>query len=557
MPLQVEERQSARVDTRPRRRWRWIAIALGVIVVALIVLAIVTAVNWPFTRGAVIQSLQQQSGSKVDIANFQDIYFPHPGCIAQGVTFRRGGTSGPPLATIDKLSIMGSYHSLLFHHITIIRAERIHITIPAQGSSPPQSQMRGASLLPVQLGKLGAGVTIGKVIADGAEVEFLPDKPGKQPLVYRIPKLALHNLAQGQPLLYHATIFLPLPPAEVYVEGKFSQVKPGAAGQTIMSGTFDVEHMNLGVFGGIAGTLASKGSFDGVLQHIMVQGATNAPDFQVIKSGHPLHLVTHYKALVDGLNGDVVLEWVTAQFGRTTIIASGPIEGEGNAKGKTAALQLYSDHARVQDLLWLFVNDKKPAMSGPIIFRAKATLPPEERPFLDRVQLQGDFGISGAQYPHSETQKDVDVLSARARGKADEVEDENDKRGNDSFDPGRVLSNVKGHVLLKNGVAHLSNISFDVPGAAAHVDGTYNLKNEAIDLAGYMHLETQLSKATTGVKSFLLKVIQPLTSAKKHQGSIVSLKIGGTYKDPKYTVLPTTKKQDTAILEGKSGAKGH
>jgi len=557
MPLQIEERQSASVASRPVRRWRWMAIAAAVIVVAVIVLAILTVVNWPFTRNAVAQALQQQSGSTVQIARFQRIYFPHPGCIAQGVTFRRGSTPGPSLATIDKLRIMGSYHTLLFHHITLVRAERIHITIPAKGSSQAQSETSGAALLPVELGKLGVGVTIGKIIADGAEVEFLPDKAGKQPLVYRIPKLALHNLVQGQPLLYRATIFLPLPPAEIFVEGKFSPVRPGAAGQTIMSGTYDVERMNLGVFHGIAGTLASKGSFDGLLQHITVQGATNTPDFQVTRSGHPLHLVTHYKALVDGLNGDVVLESVTAQFGRTTVVAAGPIESEGNAKGKTAALQLYSDHARVQDLLWLFVNDKKPAMSGPIIFRAKATFPPDDRPFIDKIRLEGDFGISGAQYPHPETQKDIDVLSARARGKADEVEDENDRRGNDSYDPGRVLSNIKGHVALREGVAHLSDVSFDVPGATAHVNGTYNLKNEDIDLQGYMHLETQLSKATTGVKSFLLKVIQPLTSAKKQQGSIVTLKIGGTYSDPKYTVLPTTKKQDTSILENKSVGKKH
>ena len=557
MPLQLEERQSATFARRPSLRRRWFAIAASVIVVALIVLAILTAVNWPFTRSAVVQALQQQSGSAVQIASFQKIYFPHPGCIAEQVTFRRGNAPGPPLATIGKLRIMGSYHTLLFHHVTLIRAERIHIAIPPSGSSQAQSKTSGTALLPVELGKLGVGVTVGKLIADGAEVEFLPDKPGKQPLVYRIPKLALHNLAQGQPLLYHATIFLPLPPAEIYVEGKFSPVRPGAAGQTLMSGTYDVERMNLGVFRGIAGTLASKGSFDGVLQHIMVQGATNAPDFQVTRSGHPLHLVTHYKALVNGLNGDVVLESVTAQFGRTTVMAAGPIEGNGETKGKTASLQLYSDHARVQDLLWLFVNDKKPAMAGSIMLRAKATLAPGDQPFLDRLRLEGDFGISGAQYPHHETQKDIDVLSARARGKADEVEDENDRRGNDSYDPGRVLSNVKGQVVLREGVAHLSNISFDVPGASAHVNGTYNLKNEGIDLQGNMHLDTELSKATTGVKSFLLKIVHPLTSAKKHQGSIVSLKIGGTYNDPKYTVLPTTKKQDTSILENKGGGKKH
>ena len=92
--------------------------------------------------------------------------------------------------------------------------------------------------------------------------------------------------------------------------------------------------MKLDVFGGIAGTLASKGSFDGVLQHITVQGATDAPDFEVTESGHKLHLVTHYQALVNGMNGDVALKSVTAQFGRTAINVAGDSCRQGRCQGQ-------------------------------------------------------------------------------------------------------------------------------------------------------------------------------------------------------------------------------
>ena len=546
MPLQIEDRPyvstTAKALARPRR---WIGIAALVVFVCVLVLAAISVKEWPFTRAAVVQALEQQSGSSVEIGHFRHIYFPHPGCVAAGVVFRRSGNS-TPLITIRKLTIMGSYHTLMLHHITIIRAEDTHLRIP------PQAEAVGPESTPIDLGSLHSGLTIGKIIADGAQVEFLPDQPGKPSLVFHISKLGLHNLAEGQPLLYHASIDLPLPPAEVYVEGKLNPVRHGQVGTTVMSGTFDVEQMNLGVFGGIAGTLASKGSFDGVLQHLNVQGTTNAPDFEVTESGHKLHLVTHYQALVNGMNGDVALNSVTAHFGHTAINVAGDIAGQDDAKGKTASLEISSDGARIEDLLRLFVKDKTPPMSGAIVFRAKAVLPPGNRPFIDKVQLQGDFGISGAKYPHPETQKDIDVLSARAQGKADQVKDGDDKRGNDSYDPGRVLSNVKGHVVLRDAVAHLSNVTFDVPGASARVDGTYKLKTDQIDFKGDMHLDTELSKATTGVKSFLLKVIQPLTSQKKNEGSIVSLKIEGTYDNPKYIVLPTTKKQDVTLLQKKT-----
>lgn len=558
MPLQIEERPKLRppfgtTAKSPRARRRWIAIVAVLVVACLLVLAVISVKEWPFRRAAVLQALQEQSGSSVEIGHFRHIYFPHPGCVAAGVVFRRSGNS-TPLITIRKLTIMGSYHTLIFHHITMIRAEQTHVTIPPHGTSV------GPEFTPIELGVLHSGITIGKIFADGAEVEFLSDQPGKQPLVFHISKLALHNLAAGEPLLYHASIRLPLPPADVYVEGKFNPVRHGQVGTTVMSGTFDVEQMNLGVFGGIAGTLASKGSFDGELQHINVQGATNAPDFEVTESGHKLHLVTHYQALLNGMNGDVALKSVTAQFGHTSLNVVGDITGQDDATGKTASLQINSDRARIEDLLELFVKDNTPPMTGAIQFRAKAQLPPEHRPFIDKVQLQGDFGISNAKYPHPETQKDVDVLSARAQGKAGQVQREDEKDGN-NYDPGRVLSNVKGHVVLRDAVAHLSNVTFDVPGATARVNGSYQLKTDRINFNGDMHLDTELSKATTGVKSFLLKAIKPFTAQKKNEGSIVSLKIEGTYDNPKYTVLPTTKKQDVTLLhkhqEASSGKAAH
>ena len=167
-----------------------------------------------------------------------------------------------------------------------------------------------------------------------------------------------------------------------------------------------------------------------------------------------MHIVASYSATVNGLNGDVNLDSAQVKYGHTTINASGSVTGKEGQTGKTAVFDLSSSKAQVQDLLWMFISENKPPMTGPITFRAKATLPPGPRPFLNKLVLQGDFGISDAQYPHPDTQRNVDVLSARARGQADKVEDTNQKLGNDSYDPGTVLSNLKGHVVTTNAVAN-------------------------------------------------------------------------------------------------------
>ncbi len=90
-------------------------------------------------------------------------------------------------------------------------------------------------------------------------------------------------------------------------------------------------------------------------------------------------------------------------------------------------------------------------MSGPLVFRTSIKLPPGDQPFLNRVQLAGDFGITGSEISEPGDAKTGETfLSARALGEADKVEDKDDKLGNDSYDPGRVLSNLKGHVTLRD-----------------------------------------------------------------------------------------------------------
>ena len=94
-----------------------------------------------------------------------------------------------------------------------------------------------------------------------------------------------------------------------------------------------------------------------------------------------------------------------------------------------------------------------------------------------------------------------------------------------------MLSDLKGHVVVRNGIANLSHLSFRVAGAAAAVSGTYNLINEQIDLHGTLETNGELSAATSGFKSLMLKAITPFFK-KKSGIKIVPFKITGTYAKP-------------------------
>jgi hypothetical protein len=110
-----------------------------------------------------------------------------------------------------------------------------------------------------------------------------------------------------------------------------------------------------------------------------------------------------------------------------------------------------------------------------------------------------------------------------------------------------VLGDLKGQVVLEGGIAKFSDLTFEIPGAKARVHGTYNLINHKIDLHGRMRVDTRISKTTTGVKSLLLKIMDPIFRKKK-KGEVVNVHIAGTYEHPQFglDLKEQTKTKDQA-----------
>src|SRR6185437_13607786 len=86
----------------------------------------------------------------------------------------------------------------------------------------------------------------------------------------------------------------------------------------------------------------------------------------------------------------------------------------------------------------------------------------------------------------------ADDLSATARGDKKTAQEQ---KQNPSTPQENVISDLRGHVSLRDGVARFSNLSFKVPGADARLNGTYNLLTEAVDFHGTLKMDTKFSKA--------------------------------------------------------------
>jgi hypothetical protein len=77
-----------------------------------------------------------------------------------------------------------------------------------------------------------------------------------------------------------------------------------------------------------------------------------------------------------------------------------------------------------------------------------------------------------------------------------------------------------------------------VPGARARLNGTFDLITQKVDLKGMLYMDAKLPEATSGIKSFLLKAIDPFLKKNRHGGAKVPVSITGTYQNPSYHADP-------------------
>jgi hypothetical protein len=440
--------------------------------------------------------------------------------VAEGIQFlHRQHKEKAPLITVQKLVMTTSWARLLTlqHRLGLVRIFNMHVTVPPSEPGKPNP------IMPLTYsGKGGASIVVDRTIADGAVLDFLSKEPGKKPFRLMIDKLRLDGLGNNEPMFYRTIISIQMPPGKIRSTGVFGAWNPKDPGSTPVHGTYRFDNANLAAFGGISGTLFSTGKFQGTLKHVNVDGTTDIPNFKVTDTSHTRRLSTQFEAVVDGIKGDTFLNNVKANFDNTTVYVKGSVAGQEGRGGKFVSLDMSEPSGRVEDVLNLFISAKTPPMTGSVTFRGHIDLPPGPAQFVERMKLQGDFGVAAGKFTDKGTEWDISRLSESADKHA---------KGQRPENPETVLSDLKGHAVANNGVASFSNLSFTVPGAQATLDGTYNLVNYKIDLHGILTTTGQPGDATTGFKSFLVKAITPFFK-RKHSEKVMPFKITGNYANP-------------------------
>jgi hypothetical protein len=504
---------------------KWVVGAV-VVIVGVVVLAPIIAVYvlgpkiHGILRSRIENVLRTHFESQVEISDFSVSLLPRVHVTITGLVLRhKGRTDIPPLIEVRKVSMYANFASLLRAqpHIAFVQLEGLQIHTPPRepGGSPliHSTDQDLARKYPVLIDRL---------VADDANIVVLRAQPGKPPREFPIHHLQLRDLSFDRPAEFQAALTNAVPKGEINASGQFGPWLPEEPSETPAVGKYVFYNADFATLKGLKGILSSTGEFSGPLDYLHVAGETDIPDFSLRTTDHPMALHTDFDAIVDGTNGDTYLNSVTARFLHTTLLVSGKIADEDrNIKGRTIILDAVSQDAQVQDLIRIATKGSEPLMTGAVRLRTKISIPEGTPDLIDRLQLQGQFGIGDIQFTNSSVQGKIDSLSRRGQGEPKDM------------DINSVISEMKGSFGMRHAILNFSDLQFGVTGAAVNLTGTYNLDTEQLDFHGKLKLKAKLSQTTTGAKSFFLKAIDPFFEG-KDAGTVLAIKITGTKDNPSF-----------------------
>ena len=522
-----------------RRRLLQAALVAGLILVVILSLPIALA---PQVKQRLLDAVGEEFGSQVEVASLSVSVLPLPRLTGTGLVLRhKSRTDVPPLVKVASFSADAGVFGLIFRPLRLRRVhlKGLEINVPPGGmhidgpddcrpdaTSPgkpsdkkltPDKAPEAGLAVPASGGKRSP-LVIGELISDGAVLQLLRRTPGKAPRVFTIRQLTMQEVGAETPWPFRAELTNPTPPGTIHTQGTFGPWNADDPSKTPLGAEYRFSDANLGDFDGIQGILNSTGAFKGVLERIDVNGRASVPEFALSDVKQPVPLETVFHSIVDGTSGDTLLQPVDATFLNTKIHASGGVVEREGEKGRTVQLDVVMNEARLEDVLRLAVKSREPPMNGALKVTALLVIPPGDRDVIDKLRLDGRFDVATAQFTKAQLQAKVDEFSTKARGVRDDT-------------PDPVVSNFQGKFTMREGVIHFSSVSFAMPGARVDVAGRYTMASEALDFRGTVRLDAKLSKLTTGVKSFFLKLVDGLV--RDDDITIIPITVSGTAGQPK------------------------
>lgn len=518
-----EENSSSTGKHRIRRKVRsiwhdaplWVHLTIVGAGALLAIAVVVISANWPYRHRKIRPILEDMLASQVTFSSYHRIYWPNPGFVATGITMRRKSALNlPPLGHIDTLVVEGRWPDLflLRHRLQLVDITGLHIVVPALGSEENRKDFPPGSSKDFD----GPETMIERLVMHKSGLDIM--RTNGQRYSFPLKQLEIRNLHHGEAMTWAVDMQNAMPHGHILARGSMGPIKGDKFINTPVSGNFAFTDVNLHDVGEIGGSLDSRGVFKGTLNSMEVEASGITKDFRVT-DGKPTSVEGTLQAIFHSSDAHLEVQSIDVKVRNTQVHAAGSI----NERNKATNLDINVNDGRAEDLMRPFIHHDVP-ISGPVSLKSHAYLGPPGEGFMKRLRMTAVLNVPAEELTDRKTETSLSAFSERAQGKQKNTGLEPDPK---APPPGSdVLSSLSGPVELKDGTVLTQHMTFRVPGAEATLAGLFRFSDQKVHLTGKLKMDTDISHAATGFKSFLLKPLAPFF-AKKNAGAVISIAVTG------------------------------
>ena len=234
----------------------------AVLVLALAGVAMMLS-YWPFRYREVHPLLEHTFRSKVTVKRYHRTYSLTQVTWPKALPHRHGDMQIPSLATLDRMTVIGTWTNLIFHphELYEIQLGGLHVLIPPSGSKARElNSTRVWSLL---LNRPFRSIPSWRT---GPRLDFLGHN-GTPPLRLQFPLLQVRNVHQGQALSFFARVLIPEPQVTVLTSGSAGPFRANDYGATPLSGTYSLQNADRVRYVASPATRRLVGAYRDLLRH--------------------------------------------------------------------------------------------------------------------------------------------------------------------------------------------------------------------------------------------------------------------------------------------------
>ena len=509
------------LPTPPKRPRKWTvlrwSLLLGGLTFLVIIVVSLFLLSPRFLKPRVEKELSTRLGLDVTLGTMSLAMRPHLRVSGTNMVFRVPSQPElPPFIAIDSFWVDVGPFSALRGHVGTVHLQGMKIAVPP---GDKKDALRNGD---------GTGTGGGKIIVDlletrDAVLTVLRRDPGREPLVFRIHEMDVRDVGFDRDMPFSVELTNPVPEGQVKSTGQIGPWQKADPTNLPVSGTYAFTLANLDTIKGIGGTLTSEGRYAGRLNEIAVEGRAQTPDFNLDLGGQPVPLIATFKAVVDGSDGSTRLDEVDATLFHTALKVNGLIDNLPGPGGHDIKLNVAVVSGRIEDLLALTMDAKKPLLTGDVTMKGPVALPPGKGSVRNRLAMAGLFGLKRGEFTDTAVQGKLQELSRRSQGK--DVEEHTS----------RVLSDLSGQFKLAQGVMNIPDLQFVVPGAKVALHGTFNLASGDLDFGGTLRMQARMSQVVGGMKSVFIRPFDWMFK-RPDAGTVVPITVRGTRESPKMGV---------------------